>query len=69
MVQGGVDGVEMTHFLHPHDQEGNIAVGLFSRGPANFKYFQQKLVRRMLLSLMYRFHVIKNDPSCMFHIE
>ena len=22
MVQGGVDGVEMTHFLHPHDQEG-----------------------------------------------
>ena len=24
MVQGGVDGVEMTHFLHPHDQEGNV---------------------------------------------
>ena len=24
MVQGGVDGVEMTHFLHPHDQEGQL---------------------------------------------
>ena len=25
MVQGGVDGVEMTHFLHPHDQEGGAS--------------------------------------------
>ena len=26
MVQGGVDGVEMTHFLHPHDQEGRAKI-------------------------------------------